>query len=109
MGAVIAGPCDGIGCPSGPRHRPRRIDALVAVDGGVGNRRQCAGMFHDATQKVPPGLRQAQIHRIIGKHIRFCRAAGTIPNRNMCMAAIAGKPFNWFWHEGGAQAVLFRH
>ena len=66
-------------------------------------------MFHNATQKVPPGLRQAQIHRIIGKNICFCRIAGTIPNRNMGMAAIAGEPFNGFWHEGGAQTVLFRH
>ena len=54
MGTVGAGPGHGVRRPGGPRHGARRIDALVAVDGGVGDRGQRAGVFHDPAQEGAP-------------------------------------------------------
>ena len=95
MGAVIAGPCDGVGRPCGPRYGARCVDTLIAVDRRVGDCCQRTGVFHYAAKEMRALFRQAQFASLPGsffgrKNIGFCRYAGRIPDRDMGMAAITG-------------------
>ena len=93
-----------LGAQVAPESRGRRVDALVAVDGGVGDGGQAFGMVEDATEEVIGQAGEAQF--VASELLEEVGFTGQIPERNVGVAAIAGEVGEGFGHEGGAQAVF---
>ena len=101
MGPVVAGIGHRVRRPGRARCRPRRIDALVGVDGRVEQRGQRIGRMHDTAEELIAQFGHAELAGLVLEQI-----AAVLPHRDMGMAAIAGEIDERLRHEGGAQPVL---
>ena len=101
--AVVAGPGHRVGRPGGARYRARRIDALVGVDGRVGDGGKRLGVAHDAAEEIVALLRQSHLVGAVEEHVG---RAGLVPDRDVDVAAVAGETGERLGHERRAQAVL---
>ena len=84
-----------------PDSGDRRVDALVGIDRGIGDRAELARGVHHPADEVISGARQPKAVIAV-----FEQVFVALPQRHMHVAATAGEVEERLWHEGRAQAML---